>query len=520
MGFQQIATKMKGVALPLKGAIYTRTGYIQTGWATDDDGVKVYDLNASYTTDSSITLYPYWAETSHKYLFLPGEKVSVDTGLIGYRASGLPTGLKYTSTTGMITGSSSTPTGAAGKKVTFTKSGEETLTTIIVIGEKPTISVRLAGDSEGCKITGAGGYAVNAKATLKATAPKGTAFVGYYKDGAPWPNATDYKKTSLTYVMGTESVQVEARFEKEKMTVGCIGLAEGEFQVGLAGKAGGIPLEITTQSGVKSVAVSQLPTGMKYDSKNRLITGAPTKAGTYDVVISVTAVSGAVEKKTIRISVSPMPGSAVGSFNGFVRNDYGEAIGTMQLTATDAGKITAKVITSKGTYSFSSSYWDSVDEGEYFVNMTTKKGERLELALDTEAQWNEDALVGRFYQANNGYNADGHRNVLSGKWYFKVGDGNDADGWGFSATDDAKAAGITITLKADGTLSASGKIGAYKVSASGTANFERIGEGMIIADFAPIITANKIKKSLAITANLWLDRSLDHAEIGGAKLTE
>ena len=57
-------TKTCGTALALKGAIFTRTGYTQTGWATSDGGAKVYNLSASYTTDAATTLYPFWtAET-------------------------------------------------------------------------------------------------------------------------------------------------------------------------------------------------------------------------------------------------------------------------------------------------------------------------------------------------------------------------------------------------------------------------------------------------------------------------
>ena len=55
-GSQQTATKAKDVALTLKGAIFTRTNYTQTGWATSDGGSKVYKLNDSYTSNSSITL--------------------------------------------------------------------------------------------------------------------------------------------------------------------------------------------------------------------------------------------------------------------------------------------------------------------------------------------------------------------------------------------------------------------------------------------------------------------------------
>ncbi len=62
-GSQQTAIKTKDVALTLKGATFTRTGYTQTGWTTSDGGAKVYDLSASYTANAAITLYPFWTRS-------------------------------------------------------------------------------------------------------------------------------------------------------------------------------------------------------------------------------------------------------------------------------------------------------------------------------------------------------------------------------------------------------------------------------------------------------------------------
>lgn len=56
-------TKTHGTALTLKGAIFTRQGYTQTGWSTTDGGAKAYNLSASYTANAAITLYPYWEQS-------------------------------------------------------------------------------------------------------------------------------------------------------------------------------------------------------------------------------------------------------------------------------------------------------------------------------------------------------------------------------------------------------------------------------------------------------------------------
>ena len=51
-------------ALALRGALFTRTGYTQTGWAATDGGEKVYDFGCVYTTDAALTLYPVWTRNS------------------------------------------------------------------------------------------------------------------------------------------------------------------------------------------------------------------------------------------------------------------------------------------------------------------------------------------------------------------------------------------------------------------------------------------------------------------------
>ena len=60
VGEQQTAIKTNDIALALRGAIFIRTGYTQTGWATSDGGSKAYDLGATYTENADALLYPFW----------------------------------------------------------------------------------------------------------------------------------------------------------------------------------------------------------------------------------------------------------------------------------------------------------------------------------------------------------------------------------------------------------------------------------------------------------------------------
>ena len=95
----------------------------------------------------------------------------------------------------------------------------------------------------------------------------------------------------------------------------------------------------------------------------------------------------------------------------------------------------------------------------------------------------------------------------------------------------AKAAALTVTLKADGTTSIAGTLSGtkdtkgktmmFKVSASSYANVGGLKDGAILADFALVLTVNKIKKILAIRTNLWFDRKNDHGSgVGEAKFVE
>ena len=50
--------------LTLRGKLFTRTGYTQTGWATVDGGEKVYAFGGGYDKNQALTLYPVWTRNS------------------------------------------------------------------------------------------------------------------------------------------------------------------------------------------------------------------------------------------------------------------------------------------------------------------------------------------------------------------------------------------------------------------------------------------------------------------------
>ena len=65
-GTRESETKTCGVDFVLpNSAVFTRTGYKQTGWATEDGGAQAYDLGGSYATNAAQTFYPFWTEATY-----------------------------------------------------------------------------------------------------------------------------------------------------------------------------------------------------------------------------------------------------------------------------------------------------------------------------------------------------------------------------------------------------------------------------------------------------------------------
>lgn len=52
--------KAFGDTLKLKDAVFTREGYLQDGWSTEDGGKGVYRLGVDYVADADVVLYPHW----------------------------------------------------------------------------------------------------------------------------------------------------------------------------------------------------------------------------------------------------------------------------------------------------------------------------------------------------------------------------------------------------------------------------------------------------------------------------
>lgn len=80
-----------GDSYTTKGAIFSKTGYTQTGWSLNsDDGVAEYSLNQTFPAGSafgsSVTLYPTWTINNYDYnlnILLPDGSEPYQTGEAG-----------------------------------------------------------------------------------------------------------------------------------------------------------------------------------------------------------------------------------------------------------------------------------------------------------------------------------------------------------------------------------------------------------------------------------------------------
>jgi uncharacterized repeat protein (TIGR02543 family) len=130
----------------------------------------------------------------------------------------------------------------------------------------------------------------------------------------------------------------------------------------MIGLAFEFPLPMAFSSST-NVAVKGLPAGLKYNALTRIITGIPTKPGTFIVEISASGVSS----QTITIGAVALPEWAQGTFNGWGVN--GNDYGTATMTVTALGKVTGKLSASGKNFPFSAaSYSQSDEDGALWIS--------------------------------------------------------------------------------------------------------------------------------------------------------
>ena len=194
----------------------------------------------------------------------------------------------------------------------------------------------------------------------------------YTVDGADMSaTAAVGKSVTVTIPSGARSVTYEYVYN------------EGEFVRLPQGVKHGYEKPVADGTRKVKVAAGKLPDGIKLEqdrtTKEWFVRGVPTKAGLYCADLSDVTNSRdpqALDRLAFEVVEA---GLSVGTFNGILTEDGSAltngfaAVGTLNLTVTSAGKITAKATVGGSTYSFSDTGFDSADTetepGEFLVDM-------------------------------------------------------------------------------------------------------------------------------------------------------
>ena len=170
-------------------------------------------------------------------------------------------------------------------------------------------------------------------------------------------------------------------------------------------------------STMSRVLAGTLPPGLSLDGREKkgIVSGTPTKAGTYTCLLQTA--TGTAKKPiwgtTLKMTFEVIPlGTSVGSFRGVLTED-GSAleigaprIGLITLTATSAGKLSAKAVIAGKTYTGSKTGLDEVVDGsadsesrtfEVTIPMAIDKKEKAKVACTgtlvvTLKDWSTDDL--------------------------------------------------------------------------------------------------------------------------------
>ena len=283
--------------------------------------VKVSATNASATgKDAVVSTFKLtvpnfrWNESAvgaaleDRYLLVAGVAPALSNEVAAVTAkgwklavSGLPSGVKFDAKKGQVTGIASKE-GFFTVFFTATKGKEKEVATATFAVSFPTLALDVAAWNDAsatnkATVAGGGRYPAGKKVTLKASPAKGSVFVGW-REG----DGTEFLSQSASYshVTTTDDMTFVAVFAKEAEDAASLTLDLADAQ---AEADGSISLDLgacVESLSLPKLAVSGLPSGVKYDAKTMKASGKATKPGVYKVKVSTTntSVKKATDKTT------------------------------------------------------------------------------------------------------------------------------------------------------------------------------------------------------------------------------
>lgn len=366
------------------------------------------------------------------------------------------------------------------------------------------------------------GYTLATKVTgLKWNSTKGVLY------GTPTKAGT----FTLKFTKGTASTTRKIVVVKDAIV-----LSDNSFDSIVIGESTDFSVDLSpsaTSGALKSVSVTGLPDGMEY--ADGVISGKTDMVGSFTITISAVSANGQKLTRTVTLTIG-VPDQLVGTFNGFVGlgEDPEYTVtnrGTLRISSTSAAKLSAKIVTARGTYALTGQGWKINGNGVYSATLASSTGkDTLYVSVDTKATGLDFELGGTFTPSyGTAYTAIAQRATTIptkavGTWYLtatKIG-----SSW-IMSYGTASSKSLTLKVAADGTATLAGTIGSYTVSATAAVLvFEQdVENGFVRADFPLPVTVSKTKKTLDLWINLWFDKSNTHATerdegIGAAVIRE
>ena len=256
---------------------------------------------------------------------------------LAVRASGLPSGLKFTAKALSVKATKTMPAREYEANTIYgipTRSGIYNATVSVTAADKSKASevfkfvvrregekvIDLVAGTEGCKVSGAGVYLPGKKVSLKATAARGYVFAGWYSDESysqPIDGSADFRAASYPYVVEDSDAKFYAKFiptTDDWATVDAD--AEAEYATG----SEIIPIAVAADGGsLPTAKVAGLPAGLKFTAKELVVKarngavereyaantiyGTPTKSGIYNATVTVTTAGKAKAEKALKFIV-------------------------------------------------------------------------------------------------------------------------------------------------------------------------------------------------------------------------
>ena len=236
------------------------------------------------------------------------------------------------------------------------------------------------------------------------------------------------------------------------------------------------------------VSVKGLPAGMKYDAKTGTITGVPTKAGTYTVTVTAQDPQNPANTstQTITLDVPALPDGASGTFSGYIEGTgksaaaSGSMAGTLTLTVTKTGKVSAKVVTPEGTQSFSAKAWGARAGNTFTAKLANQKG-TLDLSVNAAAGGNALGVSGTLTLGGMPYRVAGQKTAACPAASYTVALPVSAVMAEGSAQNASAGDGyLTIDVNAKGVAKLAGMAADGATKLSGSAAMLRVGSGWVI----------------------------------------